>query len=570
MSRLRTVVARSKLLDVDVYVDSVTDPELVMFINQFIKSFKEFGLVVGNIVQVLFQKSFSGDEYGVVVSVLKDKLLEGFDDIKKYYSICKELTDSNNICVVFGLNYHDKHRAKDFHVDVWISQSKYLVNRYKNFSWFYTMDSFSQSSKFVNDTVHEFVLGKVAVANHKLKNFFGLGGESAFYALCSKFDNVVCVTDSIGVHENNTYNFGSSNSYLVDYCKLKVGEYLGKSNNWFLLVNISKKGLRDLSDQLVSLDSLEEIVYVGCDEAVVRKDMIKLVDSKKYGVLDMLKVSGGVTVVHLKKLIRQLAESDCKKAQHTEPVPMTDLVWNIFGSETSLDCDLLVLVKEKTKPHESSKLCAKFKEELTGKIETKKELNVNLGILGAEGTMAWVYKGSPDETNNGIIDTYMHHEKLQQHKCFIRERVKRDIGLKIIRALRIILSMFTRTDKRVVVKKALDTNTVGCRLAVLREIKVEEIKFKNPSDTLENIYKIVAFQIGQTLGLVLESKEFYSKVAIAKQYPELSMFLAREKEAMEVGNLKLLTKYLGVFVETVDKYILEHATFVNRKEELLL
>src|ERR1700733_13580904 len=78
--------------------------------------------------------------------------------------------------------------------------------------------------------------------------------------------------------------------------------------------------------------------------------------------------------------------------------------WNIFGSPSSTDCDVFIPIDKKLKPLDASNLCLAHKQWLTENkaIDTDRELNVNVGII-KDSIITWVYKGTPDETNNSIF-----------------------------------------------------------------------------------------------------------------------------------------------------------------------
>ena len=249
-----------------------------------------------------------------------------------------------------------------------------------------------------------------------------------------------------------------------------------------------------------------------------------------------------------------------------------DIKYNVFGSENSLDLDVMVFIDAPLKQFDSAQECLQFKKLLANQIKTDKDINVNLAVL-KDGVITWAYKGTADECNNSIFETFkLHKENSIQ---YITRKVERNLPAKLIRALRIILTMITRTDKREEVKKALKTNTVIARLTTLRAIKFEELKFTTDekdggsssflSEEQQENFKTIAFQLGQTMALTMNI-ELYTKTGVGSVYPCLQPFLKRTRH--NESDLKLLTYVLGELLAFVDAYIKKTPEFANQKEQL--
>lgn len=251
-------------------------------------------------------------------------------------------------------------------------------------------------------------------------------------------------------------------------------------------------------------------------------------------------------------------------ADKKESSTTCDLIWNIFGSETSTDCDIMVLVSNKLTVQQSQKACEKYKQELKNLVETKKELNINVAVV-EDGVITWVYKGTPDECNNSIYLTYEFHRSLQKHQCFIKKLMERNIKVKIIRALRVILTMLSRTNMRPQIKKALQTNTVNARVSALQLVQMQLIQFTENPKTIINNLKTIAFQIGQTMALI-NKKELYTKTSVGKEYPDLDIFLQRQ--AYNEKHLIGLTALLQELLKQIIAIIRNDNDFGNVKEVL--
>jgi len=162
----------------------------------------------------------------------------------------------------------------------------------------------------------------------------------------------------------------------------------------------------------------------------------------------------------------------------------------IHGSEDSLDIDTYYIVDKVPSFQESKEFCDSIKDE-----------NANLLELDNEGHVCACYKGTIDECNNSLFTTYNLHE--QSYPLLIKSMVERDKWLKSLRAVRIILSHLSRTQYRKDVKAALKGSMYE-RIQLLKSIDLNAIDF----DSLEHnqsgkdVMKIIAFQAGQTLGLL--------------------------------------------------------------------
>ncbi|MBW1655344.1 hypothetical protein [Flavobacterium quisquiliarum] len=219
---------------------------------------------------------------------------------------------------------------------------------------------------------------------------------------------------------------------------------------------------------------------------------------------------------------------------------MKPSIYQIFGSENSLDVDLVFFIE-------------KIPETIVGKLALSKELsqsivsffpekviNANLAVC-KNGHLTEVYKGTTDELNNALFYTYDFHKQKQENQ--IVKLLVRDVDLKFLRSTRIILSFVSKTEYRVLVKNALKGN-LSEKINVLEKLDLTKIisfgKGKNNND----IIKSIAFQLGQCMALQ-ENKELYTKNQIAEHFPELRKYLFREENV----NLNDLQKGLLYFVE---------------------
>lgn len=184
----------------------------------------------------------------------------------------------------------------------------------------------------------------------------------------------------------------------------------------------------------------------------------------------------------------------------------------IHGSENSLDIDAYVLVPKVLERGQAKQLCDSYKE-----------VNANL-IFVENGEVKWSYKGTTDECNNSILATYGLHK--QNEVCPVTHIVPRHYGLKMLRTVRGLLGYNSRTNLREIIKKALQSPSLDEKFTALRQVNLRETTDFQKTTTIET-YKFFAFQMGQTLALLEDNKELFTKNAVAQYYPELTPYLQR-------------------------------------------
>lgn len=206
----------------------------------------------------------------------------------------------------------------------------------------------------------------------------------------------------------------------------------------------------------------------------------------------------------------------------------------IHGSEDSLDTDIYYVFDELPDFQTCKKFCSDDPNE-----------NRNIIVI-KNGIVTDCFIGTCDEINNGLIDTYNLHK--QDYPLIINQRLERDKELKYIRAVRGILSHVSKTHYRPEVKSALNGNW-NKRLECLKNIDFSTIDFNTLGKRMckEDVLKVIAFQIGQSLGLI-ENIELYTKSSVAKQYPDLYNFLYRKE-----GDLAILNAFKDVLFDYLKK-----------------
>jgi hypothetical protein len=198
---------------------------------------------------------------------------------------------------------------------------------------------------------------------------------------------------------------------------------------------------------------------------------------------------------------------------------------------------------------ESHELVKKLEKELLEQKEFNKPMNGNLAIV-KDGVVIKCHKGTSEEVNNAMLDTY--HLHTQDHPNVITKRLERDYWLKLVRSARFILSFYSRTERRLEIKKALRGDATK-RLEELRLISISEMEIIGKKEKLEDVYKVMAFQFAQCMGLS-GGEEIYTKEDAYKTFPQLKPFLMRDKDL----DLKVLDRTLEIFMVLLEIQIPKH------------
>lgn len=209
----------------------------------------------------------------------------------------------------------------------------------------------------------------------------------------------------------------------------------------------------------------------------------------------------------------------------------------IYGSGDSLDIDVAYIFGEKPSMQECKKFCS-------DKME-----NRNIVVI-KNGEVIDSFKGTYDEMNNAIFNTFDLHEQILDSNP-ITKLIERDKAIKSIRTIRGILSQLSRTQYRTDIKRALKSTNFKERLEVLETIKLSNIK-DFVKDSRVETFKFLSFQLGQTMGL-LEDREFYTKQDVASYYKDLKTHLYRE----DSSDIYYLEHMLQMFINTCNNFDIE-------------
>ena len=230
--------------------------------------------------------------------------------------------------------------------------------------------------------------------------------------------------------------------------------------------------------------------------------------------------------------------------------------FQLFGSKSSIDYDAMVFVDSIPESVEVCKsMCGMYDKEILKLLKINnypiKKVNSNLAVV-ENGILTDIHKGMICECNNSLYLTYDNFSQLYPNQ--IRFLINRDIDLKILRCYRILLSFLSRTSYRDDVKKALK-GTLSQKIDVLSCINYIDIDFGNRNGNPIDIWKALAFQIGQTI-LLTKNIEVYSKEDICAHIPSLTGFIMRIESNYDYSSFK--------------KYLIELSKYIIVKKSYLL
>lgn len=226
------------------------------------------------------------------------------------------------------------------------------------------------------------------------------------------------------------------------------------------------------------------------------------------------------------------------------------------GSEDSLDTDAYIIIPEPLCIEDSKSLCNSFNG-----------INANLLVV-EDGVVIWSFKGTIDECNNSILSTYHLHP--QKHDNPVSRKLERSFALKLVRTIRGLLTYHSRTDKRELIKTALKSADLILKLDTLKSISLMDVEDYH-KNSLTEVYKFFAFQIGQTYSLLRDNVELFTKSEVASHYPKLEPYLKRV-DGYPVYDLQEIWQEFIEYALSTIKIVQKHdwfATHYNGLKEVI-
>ncbi len=261
------------------YDDTITIKKLLKIANKVIDIVQFNKRATKVLHYIILQQTFNTDQIGIKI------VLKKYDhDLMKY--IFKYLGTSVKVSVfcyqlVSGPIHH-------------IGPNQKLVDMYDDTLWTFNIDSFSQIYKEAGNAIHKLVNQLLQPAT----NLIGLGGESGYYAMANhkKFQQTNIFTNSEYIHDDCVD--AGLDSTLVDYQKFNIMDhYLTPNTN--LIVNISRRGLKESLAKQINMLDFQQIVYIGCDNIAITNDTNYLTN---YQIYDKYKLSDSRFVIIFQKI----------------------------------------------------------------------------------------------------------------------------------------------------------------------------------------------------------------------------------------------------------------------------
>jgi hypothetical protein len=220
-----------------------------------------------------------------------------------------------------------------------------------------------------------------------------------------------------------------------------------------------------------------------------------------------------------------------------------------YGSHDSLDVDVLIQIPKEMMPD-----MQEDRKRLMKQIEIEYGIEWNCCLIVVEDGIVidtifpktWI-----DSINNSLFVTYQLHSDKQVYPLPITRLVKRNKLLATYKTVRTILSMLSRTHYRELVKPILKgIYSFNLKVDALNNIDFTTIDTFNQDNTTDvNIWKIIAFYIGQNISLNKDDNEIYTKLTLVTDFPELSPFVYREQITKELK--ELLNTSLKYYIENI-------------------
>lgn len=199
----------------------------------------------------------------------------------------------------------------------------------------------------------------------------------------------------------------------------------------------------------------------------------------------------------------------------------------VYGSDDSTDKDVIIIISNgempETQEERKNKVLFLLKE-YDLKWNATFAVIENGKITDTIYTKSWI-----DSLNNALLETYFLHE--QKHELLITEKHVRNKTLAIYKAVRTVLTMLTRTEYRSQIRPILkgihDFNLKLEALSKIDFVSISKFNQKNTADA--DIWKIIAFYVGQNIALIESDLEIYTKNSLVKTFSDLEPFIYRKE-----------------------------------------
>ena len=223
-----------------------------------------------------------------------------------------------------------------------------------------------------------------------------------------------------------------------------------------------------------------------------------------------------------------------------------------YGSHDSIDSDVLIEIPEEKMP-----VMQEDRKKFLKQLETEYNLHWNTNLIVVKNgyvtdtvyTKTWI-----DSINNSLFTTYILHEDKQKFPLPIIGELKRNKLLAIYKTVRTILAMLSRTNYRSTIKPILKgIHPFNLKINELSKIDFTTIDGFNQDNTEDvDIWKIIAFYLGQNISLLKDNNEIYTKITLVANYPEFHDFIYRKEITLE--HKMLLNEKINLYVNMLHNY----------------
>ena len=221
-----------------------------------------------------------------------------------------------------------------------------------------------------------------------------------------------------------------------------------------------------------------------------------------------------------------------------------------YGSADSTDVDVIIAIPKSDMPEHQEDRKRMVKRLV---VEHGLDWNATLVVIEDGYLVDTIYpKAWVDGLNNALWQTYALHE--QDFPNPLQGELKRNRLLSIYKTARTVLTTLTRTHYRPIVRPILKgVHDFELKLEALDKIDfctVSDFNQKNTSDI--DLWKALAFYLGQNLSLIQDDCQIYTKKALVQHYPELHSFIYRKP--LTEQSIQMLNTYLKKWLAMVNDF----------------
>ncbi len=238
-----------------------------------------------------------------------------------------------------------------------------------------------------------------------------------------------------------------------------------------------------------------------------------------------------------------------------------------YGSDDSIDTDVLISIPSDELPvvyEDRKRLLHKLNKEYSLDWNTNFIIIDNGYVINTVNPKSWI-----DSVNNSLYTTYHLHN--QEFPLPINGLMKRNNLLAVYKCIRFILSCLSRTHYRPIIKSVINgQHSFVKKIDILKSIDFTKIETFNQNNTSDiDIWKKIAFYIGQNISLITENIEIYTKKDLIKEHPILDVFINRNNNS-DKRIINFILKYYCDFI--LKAYIENHkqnGILLSYKDELI-